>query len=73
MNHLASVLFVYHQGFEGAVKDAVTKGFDEASCELYKQVMIKRAWLAEKDLPGNTTLVGQSKRRFAMLIRFLAK
>ena len=35
------------------MKNAVTQGFDDAACELYKQVMIKRAWLAEKDLPGN--------------------
>lgn len=35
------------------MKDSVTKGFDDASCELYKQVMIKKAWLAEKDLSGN--------------------
>jgi len=41
------------QGFEEAVKGAATKGFDDASCELYKQIMIKTAWLAEKDLPGN--------------------
>ncbi|XP_020631999.1 uncharacterized protein LOC110068921 [Orbicella faveolata] len=38
-------------GFEDAVKEAATKGFDDASCELYKQIMIKTAWLAEKDLP----------------------
>ena len=38
------------------MKDSVTKGFDDASCELYKQVMIKKAWLAEKDLPGNVSL-----------------
>ena len=37
------------------MKNSVTQGFGDASCELYKQVMIKRAWLAEKDLPGNTT------------------
>jgi len=43
---------LHHQGFEDAVKEAATKGFDDASCELYKQVMIKTAWLAEKDLPG---------------------
>ncbi|CAH3121148.1 unnamed protein product [Porites lobata] len=42
---------ILSQGFEDAVKDSVTKGFDDASCELYKQVMIKKAWLAEKDLP----------------------
>ena len=43
-----------YQGFEEAVKEAATKGFDDASCELYKQIMIKTAWLAEKDLPGET-------------------
>ncbi|XP_068740229.1 non-homologous end-joining factor 1-like [Montipora capricornis] len=42
---------VLSQGFEDSVKGAVSKGFDEASCELYQQVMIKKAWLAEKDLP----------------------
>jgi len=42
---------ILSQGFEDSVKDAVTKGFDEVSRELYKQVMIKRAWLVEKDLP----------------------
>jgi len=51
--------YVYHfplhsQGFEEAVKGAATKGFDDASCELYKQIMIKTAWLTEKDLPGET-------------------
>ena len=34
------------------MKEAATRGFDDASCDLYKQVMIKTAWLAEKDLPG---------------------
>lgn len=42
------------KGFEDAVKEAATGGFDDASCELYRQVMIKTAWLAEKDLPGKT-------------------
>lgn len=39
------------QGFEDAVQDAVTQGLDNDASELYKQVMIKTAWLAEKDLP----------------------
>ncbi|XP_078377948.1 non-homologous end-joining factor 1-like [Oculina patagonica] len=42
---------ILSQGFEDAVKEAATKGFDDASGELYKQVMIKTAWLAEKDMP----------------------
>ena len=44
---------VYNQGFEDAVQDAVIQGLDDDSSELYKQVMIKTAWLAEKDLPGD--------------------
>ncbi|XP_029200277.2 non-homologous end-joining factor 1-like isoform X1 [Acropora millepora] len=42
---------VLSQGFEESVKNCGTKCFNESSCELYKQVMIKTAWLAEKDLP----------------------
>ncbi|KAJ7371298.1 Non-ous end-joining factor 1 [Desmophyllum pertusum] len=42
---------ILSQGFEDAVSEAATKGFNDASCELYKQVMIKTAWLTEKDLP----------------------
>lgn len=33
------------------MKNCGTKCFNESACELYKQVMIKTAWLAEKDLP----------------------
>ncbi|CAH3154868.1 unnamed protein product [Pocillopora meandrina] len=42
---------ILSQGFEDAVQDAVIQGLDDDSSELYKQVMIKTAWLAEKDLP----------------------
>ena len=38
------------------MKNCGTKCFNESSCELYKQVMIKTAWLAEKDLPGKNRL-----------------
>ena len=56
---LASCVFficfhgLVYQGFEDAVQDAVIQGLDDDSSELYKQVMIKTAWLAEKDLPGD--------------------
>ena len=53
MSVIPVVLFFQLQGFEDSVKNAVTTGFDDATGELYKQVMIKGAWLAEKDLPGN--------------------